>query len=113
LIGYSYVYLSFRFFNRWQSLLHISLILLALLFLPVSTHLLENPPTVTNPIPWLMYSLVCAIGFPLLVVSSTAPLLQMWYTKTNQRSAKDPYFLYSASNLGSMLGLLFFPFLLE
>lgn len=113
LIGYGYVHFSVRLLDRWQSLIHILLILLALLFLPISTHLLENPPTENNPIFWLITSLIQALGLPLLVISATAPLLQIWYAQTRQHSAKDPYFLYSASNLGSMLGLLCFPFLLE
>lgn len=113
LTGYAYVHFSVRLLRRWQSLVHILLIVLALLFLPISTHFLENPPTENNPVFWLITSLTRVVGLPLLVISATAPLLQIWYAQTCQHSAKDPYFLYSASNLGSMLGLLCFPFLLE
>ncbi len=113
LLGYAYVHFSVRLLNRWQSLLHLLLILLALWLLPIPTQLLENPPTQSNPLFWLIGSLIQTIGLPLLVISATAPLLQIWYTYTQRHSAKDPYFLYSASNLGSMLGLLCFPFLLE
>ena len=46
-------------------------------------------------------------------VTTTAPLLQRWFVSTRHREAADPYFLYAASNLGSLLALLAYPFLLE
>ena len=44
---------------------------------------------------------------------ATAPLLQQWFTHTGHPAARDPYFLYAASNLGSMLALLAYPLLIE
>jgi hypothetical protein len=41
------------------------------------------------------------------------PLLQRWFAQTGHHSAKDPYFLYAASNLGSMLALLAYPTIFE
>src|SRR5439155_17454910 len=41
------------------------------------------------------------------------PLLQKWFAETGHPGAKDPYFLYAASNLGSMLALLGYPTLVE
>ena len=43
----------------------------------------------------------------------TAPLLQTWYARSGGPSANDPYFLYGASNAGSLLALLAFPLLAE
>ncbi len=54
-----------------------------------------------------------SVGVPFFVVSTTAPLLQKWFSATRHRAAGDPYFLYAASNLGSMLALLSYPFVLE
>ena len=54
-----------------------------------------------------------SVGLPFLVVSATAPLLQNWFTRTGHPAARDPYFLYAASNLGSMLALLGYPTLVE
>ena len=48
--------------------------------------------------------LAVAIGLPFFTVSTTAPLLQKWFSETGHPSAKDPYFLYAASNFGSLLG---------
>lgn len=50
---------------------------------------------------------------PLVLVSATAPLLQAWFSRTGHPRAADPYFLYAASNAGSLLALLAYPFLIE
>ncbi|MBM4096150.1 MAG: hypothetical protein FJ261_05175 [Planctomycetes bacterium] len=70
-------------------------------------------PTESNPIPWLLSVLLVTTGLPFFVVSTTAPLLQRWFAGTSHPSARDPYFLYAASNLGSMSTLLAYPFLIE
>lgn len=54
-----------------------------------------------------------AIGLPFFVVSTTAPLLQKWFSETGHPSAKDPYFLYAASNTGSLLSLFAYPIFVE
>jgi len=62
---------------------------------------------------WLLSALFLVVGLPFFVVASTGPLLQKWFSQSGQATAGDPYFLYSASNLGSLLGLLAYPVLLE
>ena len=57
--------------------------------------------------------LAAAIGLPFFTVSTTAPLLQKWFSETGHPSAKDPYFLYAASNFGSLLALVAYPFVVE
>src|ERR1043165_6249121 len=57
--------------------------------------------------------LTAAIGLPFFTVSTTAPLLQKWFSETGHPASKDPYFLYAASNLGSLLALVGYPFLVE
>ncbi|MBN9119553.1 MAG: fused MFS/spermidine synthase, partial [Planctomycetes bacterium] len=54
-----------------------------------------------------------AVGVPFFVLSTTSPLLQRWFASTGHFSARDPYFLYAASNAGSLLGLLAYPLLIE
>jgi hypothetical protein len=71
------------------------------------------PPVSGSPIPWLLAALSVMVGLPFLFVSAAGPLLQRWFSATSHPSAKDPYFLYAASNAGSMLGLLGYPFLVE
>jgi hypothetical protein len=65
------------------------------------------------PIVGLVGLLGMAVGVPFFVLSTTSPLLQRWFAATGCRSARDPYFLYAASNAGSLLGLLGYPFLIE
>lgn len=66
-----------------------------------------------NPIPALLLVLTLSVGLPMFVVCTTAPLLQRWFSSTDHPSAQDPYFLYGASNLGSMLTLVAYPTLVE
>jgi hypothetical protein len=53
------------------------------------------------------------VALPFLMISSASPLLQRWFAATTHTRARDPYFLFRASNLGSMVGLLLYPVLLE
>src|SRR5262249_37239743 len=71
------------------------------------------PPEDSNPIRWLLTLLLLTAGLPFFVVATSAPLLQRWFSDTGHPSGKDPYFLYAASNLGSMLALLGYPVFVE
>jgi hypothetical protein len=66
-----------------------------------------------NPIPATLVILLRVIGLPFLVVSTTAPLLQKWFAHTGHPASRDPYFLYGASNLGSLLALVAYPVVIE
>ncbi len=65
------------------------------------------------PVAFVLGALVAGTGGPFVVVSAAAPLLQSWLAGTRERAAKDPYFLYAASNAGSFLALLAYPALIE
>src|SRR3712207_9194955 len=56
---------------------------------------------------------ILTAGPPFFALSASAPLLQRWFSRTRDPSAGDPYFLYAASNAGSLLALLAFPALFE
>ena len=62
---------------------------------------------------WLLGLFLISIGLPFFALSANNPLLQVWFVRTGHPDAKDPYFLYAASNLGSFLALLSYPVLLE
>ena len=114
LFGYVYAHLSIKWLGpRRQAALHMALFCLPWIVLPIGVALGWTPPTDSNPIPWLLMLLAVSVGLPFLFVSASAPMLQAWFSATGHRSAKDPYFLYSASNLGSILALLGYPLLLE
>ena len=114
--GYAYAYATSRWVKpRWQIVLHLTLGLapLALLMLPIRIPPGWIPPTDSNPLPWLLGLLTLAVGLPFFVLSATTPLLQQWFTRTGHPAAADPYFLYAASNAGSLLALLSYPVLIE
>ncbi|MHA6509623.1 spermidine synthase [Tessaracoccus sp. Y1736] len=113
LIGYIYAHISTQKLGpRLQPLLHVGLVLLPLMVLPVALAG-GGPPTDASPILRLLWILALTIGLPFAVVSTTGPLLQRWYSWTVGHRAEDPYFLFATSNLGSFVGLLAYPFVVE
>jgi hypothetical protein len=112
--GYAYAHAAPRWLGlKRQALLHLGLLLLGALALPIGIARGWTPPASSSPIPWLLLVLTASVGLPFFVVSATAPLLQRWFSHTGHAAARDPYFLYGASNLGSMTALLSYPFLVE
>ena len=114
LLGYVYAHVGPQWMGvRRHLVLHLALLALVLPLLPLGiaepfTGLREEQPTL-----WLLGVLTLSIGAPFILLSSTGPLLQVWFSKTSDPEAGNPYFLYAASNAGSLLGLMSYPFLLE
>jgi hypothetical protein len=100
---------------RQQALLAVALLLLGFAVLPmrIGDSFLRSVPHEANPIPWLLGLLLVMAGLPFFALSALGPLLQKWFSATAHPTAADPYFLYGASNLGSMLALLSYPTLVE
>ncbi len=117
LAGYLYAHGSLRWLRRrTQMMLHVALIGLPLLpigLLPLHLPVGWSPPVEANPAPWVMGMLLVAVGLPFSVLSANTPILQRWFAQTGHLYARDPYFLYAASNAGSLAGLLAYPLLLE
>ncbi|HYF64708.1 MAG TPA: hypothetical protein VD886_17920, partial [Herpetosiphonaceae bacterium] len=112
--GYGYAHLlTSRLPPRRQVLVHLAVLALPLLALPIGIPAGWVPPSDRNPMIWLLGLLAVAVGLPFFAVSASSPLLQTWFSRTGHRAAADPYFLYAASNLGSMLALLSYPILIE
>jgi spermidine synthase len=113
--GYSYALVTTTWFGtRAQVILHSSVILLSLLYLPLS--FVGNVGRLSvqdNPALALFAYLLGAIGLPIFLISTTSPLLQKWFTRTGHVSANDPYFLFAVSNAGSLIALLSYPLFLE
>ncbi|HZT58506.1 MAG TPA: fused MFS/spermidine synthase [Pyrinomonadaceae bacterium] len=114
LAGYAYVLASTRKLStRAQAVLHVALLVAAAAALPAAfVGAASNDPT-ASPVAWLLKTLLLTVGLPFFALSASAPLLQKWYSQTRAASASDPYFLYAASNAGSLAALLAFPTLLE
>jgi hypothetical protein len=114
LAGYAYAHLSTRWLGpRRQAGLHLLVLVLPVVGLPIALPAGWTPPGETSPVPWLLGLLAVAVGLPFFAVSATSPVLQAWFAATGHRAARDPYVLYAASNLGSMLALLAYPVLVE
>ncbi|MBN1687963.1 MAG: fused MFS/spermidine synthase [Candidatus Omnitrophica bacterium] len=113
LLGYCYAHVLASFKIRHQLWIHGLFLTLAFLALPVAIPQGAVPPTNTNPVPWLLRILLVGIGLPFFVVSTTSPLIQKWFSGIKHASSHDPYFLYAASNLGSLIALLSYPVWIE
>jgi hypothetical protein len=81
--------------------------------LPLRIPIGWEPPTESNPALWILAMLAVAVGLPFFLLSASTPMLQRWFSQSGDKSASDPYFLYAASNAGSLVGLLGYPLLLE
>jgi hypothetical protein len=113
LAGYAYAHATASLGLRRQTLVHLGCLLAPLLFLPIAIPAGWNPPAQQNPMMWLFALLCVALGPPFFVISATAPLVQSWFKRSRHRLAHDPYFLYTASNAGSLVALLAYPTVIE
>src|SRR5437868_15348287 len=85
-----------------------------LLFLPLAiAPWWGRPPADATAALWLLGLFTVSIGLPFFALSANGPLLQAWFARTDHPSAMNPYFLYAASNIGSFLALLSYPFAME
>ena len=114
LVGYCYAhFLIAKVPPVFTGLIHLSVCILAFLALPIGLPSGWTEPPPGEPYLWQIGLFTVAIGLPFLAVAANAPLLQAWFARTGHRQAGDPYFLYAASNLGSLIALLSYPFILE
>jgi len=115
LAGYFYAHLLQRIPTvRGQALTHLAALIVAAVALPLRVNGLAGPPSSEHPNLWLLAVLTLSIGAPFAVLSATAPLVQAWHARTvGAAGGKEPYVLYAASNLGSLLALLAYPIAVE
>ncbi|CDZ78525.1 spermidine synthase [Legionella massiliensis] len=112
LVSYGYAWFLSRFADkswRWR-LGHCLLILLSLSAFPLTL-----APTLAAGAPdlALLKLLLGQLGLPLLVVGASSPLLQFAYSQVQTRQKEDPYFLFVSSNVGSLLALISYPWIIE
>ena len=111
--GYLWAHVGARTLGiRRQAAVHVVLLAAAALLLPLSVSG-AAPRGGQEPIAWLLGLMVMTVGLPFLVLSATGPMLQKWFAGTGHPGARNPYWLYAASNLGSMIALLGYPFVME
>ncbi|WP_237212400.1 spermidine synthase [Ruegeria lacuscaerulensis] len=114
IVGYLYAHLLTKWLPlRLQLMTHTLFWLAALTFLPLSTSESWSYDASRSTALQTLELFALGVGLPFAVLSANAPLLQAWYSRSGGPSADDPYFLYSASNVGSLLALLAFPLLAD
>jgi len=110
--GYSYAHLlASRFTRRTQAAATLALLLLTLAWLPIAPSKTWVPENVSAPTWQILRLLFASIGPCYFLLSSISPLLQSWFTHHWQGTS--PYRLYTLSNLGSLLAIVSYPFVIE
>jgi hypothetical protein len=113
LLGYLYAFLITKLQNiKLQGIIHLSIMLLACASLPLSLPNIIRDSS-SSPLLWQILIMSIMVGAPFFILSSSAPLIQKWFSQTDHKDAENPYFLYAASNIGSLLALLIYPFIVE
>ncbi len=96
-------------------LLAVSVCLIAALWLlwpsPITPGSSLKPAEISHPVAYLFFLLTISVGLPFFVLSTNSPLTQAWFSR--KFPGRSPYWLYSLSNTGSLLGLAAFPFVFE
>src|SRR5262245_12990080 len=81
-----------------QAIVHLLLMAAAVAFLPIRFGAGALTEAGGHPLAWELARLTQTTGVPYFIVSTTAPLIQSWFSRTDDPGARDPYFLYAASN---------------
>jgi len=112
--GYAYAHALTRFARPPVALaIHIAVMVAAVFVLPLAIAQGWGAPPQSGEAFWLLALFAASIGPPFFALSANAPLLQAWFARTDHPMAENPYFLYAASNVGSFLALISYPFLVE
>jgi hypothetical protein len=114
LAGYAYAHLLTSLVpGRPSVVVHLALMIVATFALPLAIASGWGRPPAQGETLWLLGLFTVSIGLPFFALSANGPLLQAWFARTDHPAAKDPYFLYAASNVGSFLALIAYPFVVE
>src|SRR6266540_611826 len=114
LAGYAYAHFLTRHLpGRLSVIVHVAVLVTATFALPLAIASGWGRPPAQGETFWLLGLFAVSIGLPFFALSANGPLLQAWFARTGHPSAKDPYFLYAASNVGSFLALVSYPIVIE
>ena len=112
LAGYAYAHCLNQFLPpRKQVWVHGCLLLLAVCTLPITPNEGLKPDGEGTPVWAILKLLGFSLGIPYLILSSTGPLVQAWFARAY--TGASPYRLYALSNVGSLLALVAYPFVVE
>jgi SAM-dependent methyltransferase len=112
LAGYAYAHgTTARLSPRAQAILHTILLAAALATLPIQPDPSWKPAGDGEPISRILLLLTATVGLPYLLLSSTSPLVQAWFSRA--RPGANPYRLFAVSNFASLLALIGYPLAVE
>lgn len=112
LLGYLYAHvLAHRLSLRSQMAVHVGIVGLSLLLMPLRPSEAWKPNGGDDPLGRILALLATSVGLPYFLLSTTSPLVQSWLAQLNNEKA--PYRLFAISNLGSLIALLSYPFVIE
>jgi spermidine synthase len=110
--GYLYAHWTTRSLAaRTQAIVHGALLAAAAIALPIIPDVAWKPAGDADPGVYILGLLAVTVGLPYFMLSTTGPLVQVWYSRANHGAM--PYRLYALSNVGSMLALLTYPIAVE
>lgn len=114
LAGYCYAHAITRLLTPARAVqYHLTLLALTCFVLPIGLPGSLGEPPAGDAYLWTLGVLALGVGVPFFAIAGNAPLLQAWFARTGHAAGRDPYFLYVASNTGSLLALLAYPLLIE
>jgi SAM-dependent methyltransferase len=112
LAGYAYAHgTNARLSPRAQAVLHTALLAAAVASLPIAPEERWKPTGTEEPISAILLLLLASVGLPYFLLSATSPLVQAWFARV--RPGENPYRLFAASNLASLVALVGYPFAVE
>lgn len=88
-----------------QLLVHGAVLVASLVFVPPVLH--ELSIAADRPVTGIALLLIASAGLPFFVLATNATLTQQWFARGE---ARDPAWLYAASNAGSLAALAGYPF---
>ena len=113
LAGYAYAHgIASRLSPRAQGRLHLALLAVSLLALPIDPAAgVWSGAAFEDPTESILLLLLVTAGLPYVMLSATSPLVQRWFDLA--LPGRSAYRLYALSNVGSLLALLSYPFVVE
>ena len=111
LAGYVYSHAYVRMRIPARRTIHVALLVAAAATLPLAASAAWKPTGGEDPTWRILALLVTSVGLPYFMLSTTGPLVQVWYARTFEGAS--PYRLFALSNLGSMIALVSYPLAVE
>lgn len=113
-VGYLYAHAVQRLVGVARySRIHVLLVIVAITQAPFDMAALGAAAPGTMPALSVFRLLLGVVALPAFVLSTTSLVMQRWFAESDAPGRENPYVLYAASNLGSMLGLLAYPVAIE